>query len=164
MFSLIEQWKRRILTPICRNTVVKSLIVPKLNHFFMFISLPNLKKENCYMKLTKKLVWIYLEITMQQSKERNCLSMVNITDFIASLKCIKKLTQCHMSYGKVFVMQTMATLLLNKRFKGLKRSPAYQRLYTDFEFLSEGPIFAYQLHYHRINKNQQWHISCPIIE
>lgn len=87
----------------------------------MFISLPNLKKKivTCSL-LTKKLVWIYLEIKIQQSKERNCLSMVNITDFIASLKCIKKLTQCHMSYGKVFVMQTMATLLLNKRFKGLK--------------------------------------------
>ena len=41
VFSLIEQWKRRILTPISRIIVVKCLIIPKLNH--LFISLPNPK-------------------------------------------------------------------------------------------------------------------------
>ena len=39
VFSLIVQWKRRILSP----TVVKSPIIPKLNH--LFISPPNPKKE-----------------------------------------------------------------------------------------------------------------------
>ena len=39
----------------------------------------------------------------------------------------------------------------NKRTKGYE----YVRLYTDF--LSEVLIFAYQLPYHRLHKNQQWH-------
>ena len=31
--SLIQQWKRRILTPIGRTTVVKTIIIPKVNNF-----------------------------------------------------------------------------------------------------------------------------------
>lgn len=37
--ALIQQWKRRILTPFGRVTVVKTSLLPKLNHHF--ISLPN---------------------------------------------------------------------------------------------------------------------------
>ena len=37
--ALIQHWKRRILTPIGRVTVVKSLLLPILNH--LFIALPN---------------------------------------------------------------------------------------------------------------------------
>ncbi len=45
----INHWKRRLLTPLGRLTVIKTLLVPTLNH--MFISLPNpnesvLKKIN----------------------------------------------------------------------------------------------------------------------
>lgn len=43
IIALIQQWERRILTPIGRITVLKSLIVPKLNH--LLISLPNPKKD-----------------------------------------------------------------------------------------------------------------------
>lgn len=43
IIALVEQWKRRIPTPIGRITVVKSFLIPKLNH--SFISLPNPKKE-----------------------------------------------------------------------------------------------------------------------
>ena len=41
--ALIQQWERRALTPIGRVTVLKSLIVPKINH--LIISLPNPRKE-----------------------------------------------------------------------------------------------------------------------
>ena len=41
--AMIQQWRRRILTPIGRVTVVKTLLIPKLNH--LFISLPNPNKE-----------------------------------------------------------------------------------------------------------------------
>ena len=37
--ALIHHWKRRKLTPIGRVTVVKTLLLPKLNH--LFIALPN---------------------------------------------------------------------------------------------------------------------------
>lgn len=41
--AMIQQWNRRILTPIGRVTVAKTLLYPKLNH--LFISLPNPDKE-----------------------------------------------------------------------------------------------------------------------
>lgn len=41
--ALIKQWERRILTPIGRITVLKSLIVPTEN--YLLISLPNPRKD-----------------------------------------------------------------------------------------------------------------------
>ena len=38
--SFIQQWNRRILTPIGRITVVKTLILLKLNHLFISLSTP----------------------------------------------------------------------------------------------------------------------------
>ena len=43
VIALIQQWRRRFLTPIGRITVIKTLLIPKLNH--LFISIPNPKKE-----------------------------------------------------------------------------------------------------------------------
>ncbi len=53
----INHWKRRILTPLGRLTVIKTLVVPTLNH--MFIALPNpndkiLKKIN---NMLSELLW-----------------------------------------------------------------------------------------------------------
>ena len=42
--ALIQQWNRRILTPLGRVTVIKTLILPKYNHLFM--SLPNPNEES----------------------------------------------------------------------------------------------------------------------
>jgi hypothetical protein len=44
--AIIQQWRRRILTPIRRVTVVKTLLIPKLNH--LFISIPTPSKETIY--------------------------------------------------------------------------------------------------------------------
>ena len=41
--ALLNQWKRRLLTPFGRVTVLKTLIIPKLNH--LFIALPNQSVE-----------------------------------------------------------------------------------------------------------------------
>ena len=43
VIALIQQWKRRFLTLIGRVTVIKTLLIPKLNH--LFISIPNPKQE-----------------------------------------------------------------------------------------------------------------------
>ena len=43
VIALIQHWKRRFLTPIGRVTVIKTLLIPKLNHLFIYI--PNPKKE-----------------------------------------------------------------------------------------------------------------------
>ena len=46
--ALIQQWERRALTPIGIVTVLKSLILPKINH--LIISLPNPRKETVLFK------------------------------------------------------------------------------------------------------------------
>ena len=46
--ALIKQWKRRILTPIGRITVVETIIIPKLNHFL--ISLQFLQKIDIFIE------------------------------------------------------------------------------------------------------------------
>lgn len=42
--KLINQWKSRKLTPIGRITVIKTLIIPKLNH--LILTLPNPSTDN----------------------------------------------------------------------------------------------------------------------
>ena len=37
--KMIKHWKKRYLTPLAKITVIKSLLLSKLNH--LFISLPN---------------------------------------------------------------------------------------------------------------------------
>lgn len=59
IIALVVQWKRRILTPIGRITVIKSLLIPKLNH--LFISIPNPKKEKISY-LNKFFFCIFMEI------------------------------------------------------------------------------------------------------
>ena len=41
IFALLKQWNRRRLTPIGRVTVLKTLVIPKLNHIFIAIPNPN---------------------------------------------------------------------------------------------------------------------------
>lgn len=100
VFSLIQQWKRRILTPIGRITVVKSLIIPKLNH--LFISLPN-PMQDVILSLSKSLFELIWNSKCNKVKReivtldylKGGLKMINISNFMASLKCswIKTLTQ-----------------------------------------------------------------------
>lgn len=100
VFSLIQQWRRRILTPIGRITVVKSLIIPKLNH--LFILLPN-PIQDVILSLSKSLYEFIWNSKCDKVKReivtldylKGGLKMVNISNFMASLKClwIKKLTQ-----------------------------------------------------------------------
>ena len=42
VIALIQQWRRRFLTPIGRVTVIETLLISKLSH--LFISIPNSKK------------------------------------------------------------------------------------------------------------------------
>ena len=97
--ALIEQWKRRVLTPIGRTTVIKTLLIPKLNH--LFISLPSPKNETIsYLyKIIFEFLWksrvdkVKRSVTTQDYLSGG-LKMVDINNFITSLKCswIKRLT------------------------------------------------------------------------
>lgn len=39
--KLLKQWKVRRMTPIGRLTVLKTLIIPKLNHLILALPMPN---------------------------------------------------------------------------------------------------------------------------
>lgn len=90
--SLIQQWNRRILTPIGRVTVVKTLILPKLNHLFISLPAPSIDKISSLNKdifesvLKSKCDKIKRTIVTQDNLSGG-LKMVNIDNFIKSLKC-----------------------------------------------------------------------------
>ena len=88
--SLIKIWKRRYLTPLGKITVIKSLLLPLLNH--LFTSLPNL--SNHVVKELNTLFYEFLwegpakikqtVITKQYSD--GGLKMINLQAFISSMK------------------------------------------------------------------------------
>ena len=105
---LIKQWKRRILTPIGRITVVKTLIISKLTH--LFISLPTPTK-NIISSLNKDIFEFINKKKSRSDKIKRSLvtqyylsgglKMINILDhFITALKSswIKRLTQKQMVF------------------------------------------------------------------
>ncbi len=86
----VNHWKRRQLTPLGRITVIKTLLVPTLNH--LFVSLPNpsesvLKKIN---NLLYDFLWqgpakIKSSIITKNYLEGG-LRMVNLSAFVKSSK------------------------------------------------------------------------------
>ena len=108
--SLIQQWKRRILTPIGRTTVVKTIIIPKVNH--LFISLPNPRKEviSLLCRDIFEFIWkskcdkVKRQIVSQDFLKGG-LKMLDINNFIASLKCtwIKTLTNGNKPWIDIFL-------------------------------------------------------------
>ena len=102
--------KRRILTPIGRTTVVKTIIIPKVNH--LFISLPNPRKEviSLLCRDIFEFIWkskcdkVKRQIVTQDFLKGG-LKMLDINNFIASLKCtwIKKLTNGNKPWIDIFL-------------------------------------------------------------
>lgn len=109
IIALMEQWKRRILTPIGRVTVIKSLLIPKLNH--LFISLPTPKKE--IVSFICMAIFEFLWKSKTDKIKRSLITqdylsggmkMVDVRNFITSLKCtwIKRLTCSHKPWMDIF--------------------------------------------------------------
>ena len=108
--ALIQHWKRRILTPIGRVTVVKSLLLPILNH--LFIALPNPNNDilsslnNCFFEFiwNSKIDKVKRQ-TVTQDYLKGGLKMVDVKHFILSLKCtwIKRLTNSHKPWLDIFL-------------------------------------------------------------
>jgi exonuclease III len=90
--SMIQQWKRRILTPIGRVTIVKSLILPKFNHIFISLPTPNTEKISSLCRDIFEFIWKskcdrVKRSVVTQDHQSGGLKMVNIDNFIKSLKC-----------------------------------------------------------------------------
>ena len=88
--NLLKLWKRRYLTPVGKITVIKTLLLPILNH--LFISLPD-PNEDIFKHLNTiffEFVWqgpakIKKEVIIKQYCEGG-LQMINIKAFVQGLK------------------------------------------------------------------------------
>ena len=89
--TLIKTWSRRILTPIGRITLIKSLLLSQFNHLFTSLPTPNeqfLQELNTIFfnfLWTSKVDKVKRDITTQNYSEGG-LKMVNVKLFIDSLK------------------------------------------------------------------------------
>lgn len=108
--ALIQQWKRRILTPFGRVTVVKTLLLPKLNH--LFISLPSPDKEiiSSLTNLFYEFIWNskidkVKRQPITQDYLKGGIKMLDINNFLVSLKCswIKRLTKDNKPWTDIFL-------------------------------------------------------------
>ena len=108
----LKQWSKRILTPLGRITILKTLIISKLNH--LFISLPNPSDEiiNTLQKQLFSFIWqsstdrIKREILMQDYSKGG-LKMLNIKNYIVALKTtwIRRLVTKDSKYINIFETQ-----------------------------------------------------------
>jgi hypothetical protein len=103
MEKLIKNWKRRILTPIGKIVVVKTLIVSLFNH--LFISLPNPPSRilDIIKSSISSFIWdghsrVKLSTLVREYKEGG-LNMINLANFVQALK-LTWLKRIQYSLGK----------------------------------------------------------------
>ena len=89
--NIVKSWRRRILTPLGKITVIKTLLTSQLNHLFMSIPNPNelfIKKLNT---LLFKYIWdekpdkIKRDI-LYQPYNKGGLNMIDVKNFMIALK------------------------------------------------------------------------------
>ena len=88
--SLIKLWTRRYLTPLGKITVIKTLLLPLLNHLFISIPNPNdqiLTKLNkiCFEFLWEGPAKIKQNVVVKQYCVGG-IKMINLKAFIDSMK------------------------------------------------------------------------------
>ena len=93
---LIKLWKRRYLTPLGKITVIKTLLLPILNHLFISIPNPNDRILNELNTMFYDFLWegpakIKQTVLVKQYCEGG-LRMVNLNAFIKSMKvtCLRR--------------------------------------------------------------------------
>ena len=105
----MKSWAKRILTPLGRLTVLKTLLVSKLNH--LIIALPNPSRETISKlnKLFFEFIWksstdkIKRDVIIQDF-DQGGLRMINIEKYILALKLgwIRRLVKCDSKYKTLF--------------------------------------------------------------
>lgn len=106
--KIMNQWKHRKLTPIGRLKIIKSLIIPKLNH--LILSLPN-PDTNSSKKLENDLFHFLWGCNMHKIKKNTIiqgykyggLKMIDYSAFIPALKSswIKRLINSNAKWVKL---------------------------------------------------------------
>lgn len=89
--DILNSWSKRILTPLGKLVVIKTLVIPKLNH--LFIGLPNPSEE--FIKTLQNMCFNFLwkngpdrikRVVAMQGYESGGLRMTDISHFISALK------------------------------------------------------------------------------
>ena len=89
--AIFNSWSKRILTPLGKLVVIKSLVIPKLNH--LFIGLPNPSED--FIKTLQNMCFNFLwsngpdkikRAVAMQGYENGGLRMINVSQFINALK------------------------------------------------------------------------------
>lgn len=149
--AMIQQWNRRILTPIGRVTVAKTLLYPKLNH--LFISLPNPDKETLFFlsNLFYEFVWnskidkVKREV-ITQDYLKGGFKMLEINNFLKSLKCswIRRLFKERKPWMDIFFAihgNEVTTNILNFGDKYMHNITKHSNVFWKDVFQSYLPIF-----------------------
>ena len=87
----LKKWKRRYLTPIGKITVLKTLILPKFNHIFMFIPNPKIILIKELNNMFYKFIWEdkpdkIIRKQLTRGYIQGGLKMLDLTWFIKGLK------------------------------------------------------------------------------
>ena len=118
----INQWSKRILTPLGRITILKTLLIAKLNH--LFIALPNPSNETIINlnRMFFRFIWqsptdrIKREVLCQEYYKGG-LKMVHLDSYINALKItwIRRLISTNSKYKTLFeTMHTNINDLINR--------------------------------------------------
>ena len=118
----INQWSKRILTPLGRITILKTLLIAKLNH--LFIALPNPSNETIINLNRMFFRFIWQSPTDRIKREVLCqdfykggLKMVHLHSYINALKInwIRRLISTNSKYKTLFeTMHTNINDLINR--------------------------------------------------
>lgn len=118
----LKQWSKRILTPFGRITILKTLIISKLNHLFIALPNPSMDTINKLQKKFFNFIWqsgtdrVKREVLMQDY-EYGGLKMINLRNYIIALKStwIRRLIVHDTKYKTLFESKYASLDLLLKR-------------------------------------------------
>ena len=89
--TLIGQWTKRLLTPIGRITVIKSILIAKLTH--LFINLPNPNEQIIHQLQSDLFDFLWNKKPDKISRKQitqpynnGGLNMIHLISFISSMK------------------------------------------------------------------------------
>ena len=107
--KLIGSWSRRILTPIGKISVVKTIMIPKLTHLFISLPNPSDKIIDELRKLFFNFIWNnkpdrVARTTFYHNYSQGGLKMIHLRSFIKSMKItwIKRILNDDSTLSEIF--------------------------------------------------------------
>ena len=117
MQNELKNWKHRLLTPIGKITLIKTFMVPKLNHLFSALPTPSEKLIKEIDNLLYKFIWDnkpdkVARKVITQKLTKGGLKMVNITNHMLAIKAtwIRRLLHSQTTNWITLFNTTIATI------------------------------------------------------